>query len=60
MNVAEYTKALSKLPINFKVIPHQELCVCEWANLLIATAKHYPPIYYKNGEWQEIEMASVA
>ncbi len=62
MNVAEYTKALSKLPMMFKVLPFYSVSVCEYRGRLFMTdtSGRTGAIYFENGDWHELETEQVA
>lgn len=60
MIFSEYIEALSKMPINFKNCPYQDIKICEFSGFLIAAAGSFPPIYYKNDEWLEMPIGRVS
>lgn len=51
MNVAEYTKALQKLPFNYKVLPFDEVRCCIFKSKIILSHPKEKPIIFEQNEW---------
>ena len=52
MNMSEYTKALSKLPFNYKVLPAETIQVCFFKSDIILCSIKEKPIIFTKGAWE--------
>lgn len=60
MNLAEYSKALGKLPMIWKVLPFSDVSVTRYEDKLILCHAERTPIYYWKGSWYEMQIITVA
>lgn len=53
-NVAEYAKALSKLPMRYLTLDYTELKHIVFQEQIIVAHGTYPPMIYKDQKWDEM------
>lgn len=56
MTVAEFTRALSVLPMNFKAMPHSKLLSATFNGSLFVIGPDGEMIFWCEGEWHEIDL----
>lgn len=54
MNIAEFSKALSRMPMHYKILPRELVNFCEFNGILFACNVENNPVIYDKGEWREL------